>query len=246
MSLAARLSKNFTVNVRKRGEQYYREGRVHIAEGSESGLAALVHGSQSYEVDLNFINGTLSVWCGCPYFGDSGNFCKHLWAVILAADERGYLAELTSAASFGLEIHDYDDYDFDGSLDSEPLGLLPLTASRIPQMPAALRNLPASNRSSPQRRLAQFLGRSAGVERSEARWPVDREILYLIDVATTTSGQGLFISLQYRDRKLDGSWRAPRPFVASRSDIAQMAIAEDREILSALAGGERYSYFAYR
>ncbi|MBV8362500.1 MAG: DEAD/DEAH box helicase [Deltaproteobacteria bacterium] len=248
MSLAARLTANFSANARKRGEQYHREGRVYIGEGSESSISALVEGSQSYKVDLNFINGTLSVSCDCPYFGDTGTLCKHLWAVVVTADERGYLGELASAASFGLELHDYDnynDYDFDDEFDHEPRDRQPLTAYQIPQSPAALRNLPASNRSSPQRRLAEFLGHPARAMRSEARWPAGREILYLIDVANSLSGQGLSLSLQFRDRKMDGSWRAPRPFMAIRSDIAQMAIAEDREILSALAGGEQYSYFTY-
>lgn len=245
MSLAARLTGNFTANVRKRGEQYYREGRVHIEEGSESSLWALVHGSQAYDVSLNFSNGTLSLWCGCPYFGDSGNLCKHLWAAILTADERSYLGKLASAASFGLETYDYDNDDFEDGLDHEPHDYQPLTASRIPQVPAAGRNLPASNRSSWQRQLAEFLGHPGRAAQSEARWPVNREVLYLIDVANSLSGQGLFLSLQFRDQKANGGWRAPRPLTARRSDIAQIANAEDREILSALAGGERYSYFDY-
>src|SRR5262249_47944870 len=238
MSLAARVTENFTANVRKPGEQYHREGRVCNDRGSASGLWALVHGSQTYEVDLNFSNGTLSLWCGCPYFGDRGNLCKHLWAAIVTADERGYLKELATAVSFGLEIHDYDDYDFEDGLDYEPRDHQPLTASRIPQSPAALQNLPASNRSSWQRQLAEILGRPTQAVRSEARWPVNREVLYLVDVANSLSRQGLFLSLQFRDRKVNGSWGAPRPLMASRNDIAQMAIAEDREILSALAGGE--------
>jgi superfamily II DNA or RNA helicase len=248
MSLAARLTENFTANVRKRGEQYHREGRVHIEEGSESGLWALVRGSQTYEVDLNFSNGTLSLWCGCPYFEDTGNLCKHLWAAIVTADEHGYLRELASAVSFVLEIHDYnnyDDYDFEDGHGHEPRNYQPLTTSRIPQLPAALQNLPASNRSSWRRQLAEFLGSPTQAVRSEARWPVNREILYLVDATKSLSGQGLFLSLQFRDRKMNGSWGATRPLTVSRSDIAQMAIAEDREILSVLAGGERYSYFAY-
>ncbi|MBV8056742.1 MAG: hypothetical protein JO071_16050, partial [Deltaproteobacteria bacterium] len=245
MNLATRLTENFSANIRKRGEQYHREGRVYIGEGSESGLWALVHGSQTYEVDLNFINGKLSVWCGCPYFGDTGNLCKHLWATIVTADKRGYLGELASAASFGLEIQDYDDYDVEDRLDHEPHYHQPLTASRLLQLPGIRQNLPASNRASWQQQLAEFLGRPTRPVQAEASWPVNREVLYLIDAANSLSGQGLSLSLQYRDQKVNGSWGAPRPLTARRSDIAQMVTAEDREILSVLAGGEQYSYYAY-
>jgi superfamily II DNA or RNA helicase len=242
MSLAALLTENFTANVRKRGEQYHREGRVHIEEGSESLLRAYVHGSQTYEVDLNFSNRILSVWCGCPYFEDTGNPCKHLWAAIVAADEQGYLGGLAAVVSFGLEINHYD---FEDELDDEPRDYQSLTSSGIRQLPVAHQNLPKSNRFSWQRHLGEFLGGPTQAVRSQARWPVNREVLYVVDVANSLSRQGLYLSLQFRDRKLNGSWGTPRPLMASRSDIAQIPLAEDREILSALAGGERYGYLAY-
>jgi len=43
---------NFTKNVRKRGDDYYRKGRVMIHEGSQSELTACVRGSGFYEVQF--------------------------------------------------------------------------------------------------------------------------------------------------------------------------------------------------
>src|SRR6266404_5436052 len=99
MSLSARLTEDFSANVRKRGEQYHLDGRVRIQRGSESELCASVHGSQTYDVRLNFSNELLSVWCECPYFGETGSPCKHVWAAIVAADKRGYLCAPASAPS---------------------------------------------------------------------------------------------------------------------------------------------------
>src|SRR5947209_6573629 len=114
LSLSARLTENFSTNVRKRGEQYHRERRVHIHRGSESELCASVNGSQTYDVRVNFSNKTLSVWCDCPHFADTSNPCKHLWAAIVAAEERGYLRAPVSAPDFAF---DSCDYDFEDQLD---------------------------------------------------------------------------------------------------------------------------------
>jgi hypothetical protein len=240
MSLSARLTEDFFANVRKRGEQYHRDGRVRIQGGSESELCASVHGSQTYDVQLNFSNGILSIWCDCPHFAETGDPCKHLWAAIVAADERGYLCEPASAPNLALNPYDYD---FEQDLDDELLTEPRLAANP----PAAVQSLPAPNQSTWHRQLGEFLAGPTKRARSEARWPVKREVLYIIDVPTSLSRQGLFLSLQSRDRKVDGSWGRPQPLAISRSHIAQLPHAEDREILSALAGGERdtYGYFAY-
>jgi uncharacterized Zn finger protein len=54
MNLSTRLAGNFTRSVRKRGDEYYSQRRVHIREGSESKLCANVRGSQLYAVRLEF------------------------------------------------------------------------------------------------------------------------------------------------------------------------------------------------
>jgi superfamily II DNA or RNA helicase len=240
MNLSARLTENFSANVRRRGEQYHRERRVHIQGGSESELYASVLGSETYDVQLNFSNGMLSICCDCPRFADTGNPCKHLWAAIVAADERGYLRAPASAPSFALNPYDYD---FEDELNEEPL-----TEPRIAaNSPAAVQSLPAPNQSTWHRQLSEFLAGPTRAARSETRWPAKREVLYIIDVPTSLSRQGLFLLLQFRDQKVNGSWGRPQPLATSRSQIAHMPLAEDREILSVLAGGERdtHGYFAY-
>ncbi len=111
LNLSALLAPRFSKNVRHRGEEYYWRKRVSIERASETELHARVRGSQTYDVDLNFRGGILSVWCDCPYFVDNGVPCKHLWATILSAEAQGGLSVATSAPQ--LVLSDYSVLGFD-------------------------------------------------------------------------------------------------------------------------------------
>ena len=107
LSLSARLAPQFTSKVRDRGQEYYSREQVRIERASGTELHARVRGSQTYDVELNFRNGILSVWCDCPFFVDNGVPCKHLWATILAAEAQGGLSAATSAPQLVLS----DDFE---------------------------------------------------------------------------------------------------------------------------------------
>jgi len=111
MSLSTKLAGNFTKNVRKRGDDYYRNGRVTMHEGSQSELTACVRGSGFYEVQFAWRNNMLAVCCECPHFVEQGVPCKHVWATTLAADQHQYL---TAAASADKLILDLDALGADG------------------------------------------------------------------------------------------------------------------------------------
>src|SRR6202167_4449328 len=108
-NLSALLAPQFTRNVRHRGEEYYSRDQVRMKRASGTEFHAQVRGSQTYEVELNFRDGILSVWCDCPYFVDNGVPCKHLWATILAAEAQGGLSMAASAPQLVLS----DDLPFD-------------------------------------------------------------------------------------------------------------------------------------
>src|SRR5580658_6818913 len=116
LNLSTLLAPQFTRNVRRRGEEYYWCDQVRIERASESELHARVRGSQTYDVELNFGDGILSVWCNCPYFVDNGVPCKHLWATILAAEAQGGLSVAASAPQLVLSDDSellLDDADFE-------------------------------------------------------------------------------------------------------------------------------------
>ena len=50
-----------------------------------------MQGEHSYTVEIDWDGGFLEYECSCPYFADRGYPCKHIWATLLDADERGKL-----------------------------------------------------------------------------------------------------------------------------------------------------------
>ncbi len=241
MSLSTKLAASFTKNVRKRGDDYYCKGRVTIHEGSQTELTACVRGTGSYEVQLGWRDDKLAVWCDCPHFVEQGVACKHVWAAILAADQHQYL---TAAASADKLILDLDALGWDGldGLDyrdgDEELyehdGTAPVLSLRSPAVvwnPAKLK--PADWR----KQLGEL-----SPPRDRAVWPSKLEILYVVDVAKNVYGSELVLSLQSRKQNANGSFSRPKALSLSQGQIAQLPLSEDREILSALRGGQSYIY----
>ena len=232
MNLSRRLAGNFSGTVRHRGQSYFWQGRVRIRHGSESGVAANVLGSQNYEVNLDCQDGVLSVSCDCLYFGSDGP-CKHLWAAILAAEARGYLSKAVSAPKLVL---DCGDYGLDEEYDDEYEEGFPLSVRRPVAVPPS-----APKSRSWLKRIAEIS--DAAVTQASFTgepWPAKREVLYIVDVTASLAAACLILSLSSRDRKLNGSWARSKTLSLRRSQIAQLPLAEDREILSAVAGSIQY------
>ena len=68
MNLASLLSDDFESTVRNRGKIYYWQSRVRIRHGSDREVQASVRGSRTYDVNLDWADGTLSLDCDCEYF----------------------------------------------------------------------------------------------------------------------------------------------------------------------------------
>src|SRR4029077_6898058 len=241
MSLSTKLAANFTKNVRKRGDDYYCRGRVMVQEGSQSELTACVRGSGLYEVQFAWRDDRLAAWCDCPHFVEQGVPCKHVWAAILAADEHQYL---TAAASADKLILDLDALGADGLdagayLDGEEElyeedGMAPLLSSRSP---AVVRNPAKLGPPGWRKQLGEVFPPRDGTV-----WPSKREILYVVDVAKNVHGSDLVLSLQSCKRNANGSFSRPKVLSMSQGQIAQLPLSEDREILSALKGGQSFNY----
>jgi hypothetical protein len=75
--------------------------RVKIHMGSPTEVGAMVQGSELYNVSLKWLDGKVKAGCDCPFFEEHGNLCKHIWATILEADERGYLSEVVGGCGSG-------------------------------------------------------------------------------------------------------------------------------------------------
>jgi len=66
-----------------RGEAYFSVGAVGRLRLADDRIAALIEGSQTYQVELRDDRGELAGDCSCPRAAE-GYFCKHCVAVGLA------------------------------------------------------------------------------------------------------------------------------------------------------------------
>jgi len=78
----------------QRGRAYFSRGAVRAIDGAEQSVTATVQGSQRYKVELSAMDGFLDYSCTCPFFERDFEPCKHIWAVALAAEQRGYLKNI--------------------------------------------------------------------------------------------------------------------------------------------------------
>lgn len=228
MHLSTRLAGEFSATVRKRGESYYRQGRVRIQKGSASALKARVRGSNIYAVTLDWQPDKLTAWCDCPYY-DDGN-CKHLWAAILAADAHGYLTAAASAVDLTLDLSDEIELDEEDLDDFSAELQAPTPPAKPPEPPAWLKQIDA-------------IAKPAAPDRSSDPLPTRRQILYIVDVASSISAASVVLLLASGEFKADGSMTRHAALTIGRSQIPRLPVAEDREIMAALAGGrQHYAY----
>jgi uncharacterized Zn finger protein len=101
MSLSGKLAFQIDRAAQFKGLRLWQSGAVRLTTVEPRHVHADVMGSQLYEVCLQYLYSDLVVACGCKYFQDRGA-CKHIWATILEADNRGALRE--AAAQRGLNL----------------------------------------------------------------------------------------------------------------------------------------------
>ena len=79
--------KLFAPHILSRGEEYYESELVEIEAMDEQSIEATVEGTDTYSVEIVLKNNRVAeMACDCPYAAD-GNNCKHMAAVLFAADD---------------------------------------------------------------------------------------------------------------------------------------------------------------
>jgi superfamily II DNA or RNA helicase len=200
---------------------------VKIRVGSPTEVTAQVQGTDLYNVSLTWSKGKLAVRCGCPFFEEHGNLCKHLWATILEAEEQGHLHEVTG----------------------DPLE----SGNATPDRSEQLRQIPQVTRISPPVRLPAWkeqLNRIAEngspIHTSAPTWPAHSELVYILDVPRSSGAGSLALSIASRVRSKEGELRnIPKPCPMSHSRIRALPLQEDREILTLLLGASSYQPYGY-
>jgi len=229
------LSSDFFAVIRRRGEEYFHENRVRLAEadpGDPGRVLAFVQGSRRYTVQLGFEGLEISYSCTCPYFFNEEEPCKHLWAVLLKLDRSGFFKKWEAARFPAAAEQPVDE----GEDPSE----LPGRGHDTDRLPAAMRGLDGAHTGDPLPEWKLGLERIREYGAAETRsarkpWPPDREILYLFDIPRTLSGGRATVHLHYRDK---GAEVKPLSGSGFRlEDLWQIPDSGDREILGVLRGG---------
>jgi superfamily II DNA or RNA helicase len=217
------LAPHVSSRTRAKGADYFRSGAVIESAGGEWTVHAVVRGTRDYRVDLLRESGTdrFTASCECPYYTDRAEVCKHIWAALLAADERGLLA---------------------GDAPVLPTATLEpeYRPERTTRQSAALL-IPGGKAGKPpawERFLSELQQDVAAAERA---LPAPRfssgEIGYAINVRETLAGRGTVINVLFRQRRKNGAWSKPNPVTLTPLEAEHLADASDRDILSLLMGG---------
>ncbi|HEX4498205.1 MAG TPA: SNF2-related protein [Thermoanaerobaculia bacterium] len=223
MTLAALLAHLVDWRVRERGREYFQAGRVRLTECGPEVARAEVTGTETYPVSLTREEDTVWAVCSCPFFA-GGAICKHIWATILAADERKGLRG--------------------------PYGDVP----RKLRLPSEAKERPHGGPPPAptwRDRLHELAGRPPLTPAPSATLD-GREILYLLDVPTTLKSSRLTLRVMTGRRTPEGPWQAVAPINLTR-DAVQRLPEPDRTFLSLLilaaaetSGTRGYSGYSYQ
>lgn len=237
MALATELSSDFTNISRARGGDYFRLGAVRIYEGGAWLVFADVEGTLTYHVRLSRYGDEIRAYCECPHFQTEGP-CKHLWAVILTADEKGYLKGDGRQVPLYLvpEIDEDEELD-DEDWEEQYLSSVLLGGQESDKQGGQLGwkdQLAAMGRP---------IGRAEAVPRGV--WPENRRLIYVVDIPATISSQHLILDALAQDRKQNGEWGKPRKQRIPRHQIAELPDPIDAQIFAMLAGAREQQEFNY-
>ncbi|HYL78453.1 MAG TPA: DEAD/DEAH box helicase [Bryobacteraceae bacterium] len=230
---------------------------MSIQRGNQWHVEAIVRGSLLYGIELTRTVNQIEASCDCPYFNSDG-LCKHIWATVLAAEQKNYLLgrvgsgpPLMIQEAWDPESLD-DEMDEEGELDEEAFqdfsnlvyrythrGSGRGFQSRAPKRPQLVKKpQPPAWR----KMLAQIQGttRPAPVEEP---WREGREIYYVIDAGHTLNGDGVYLEINCREPRKTGGWGKLKQYRMPRAQLPQIPDERDREALLLLGGVQDvYSY----
>src|SRR5687768_3815984 len=209
MSLKSRFASQFNPRIRDRGLAYYRSGAVKILEHSDFYMLARVKGNLDYSVQLSLTSNSLDVACTCPYFAD-GEDCKHIWATILAADNKNYLSEVNPHGPLKL-VYDDDGLEALQLLEEDKPAPAP---QQLWQQQFAV--------------IADSIKNARPTQRNP--WPDNREIYYIVDPQASRTSGLLNVEIDFRERNKKGEWGKIKKARIKQDQLGQLNDPSDREI----------------
>ncbi|MEP7342052.1 MAG: DEAD/DEAH box helicase [Acidobacteriota bacterium] len=224
MYLTSYLRKHFTYTIQRGSYKYQR--KMQIETITPNAVAATVRAGRLLQVNLVRQADQLLAECTCSKFASKG-VCEHLWALIVEAEQRGALRD--EGANDPVELVKWDFKEKGRHLG--PTVAVELAAIVRPDKW--------------KKQLGELGAKPAQPTRREA-WAATNQLLYVIDVATTLQGKGIYLELFYRHVKKNGEWSKVKNSSFHRSVLSQLPDPDDRFVLSMLMGAPAdYSSYAY-
>ena len=216
---------------RARGFSYFKNAAVRSLTRHDGIVQATVQGSELYDVWLEPFGDLIRASCTCPFLVDRDAICKHVWAVILAAEEQGVplLMPGVRVDSVYIEPVVPDGVDLN---DEEDDLWLPVVAARRPQR---------QPQTPPWRAFINTVTAGAQTSAPPGARLATGQLLYVIDIAATKASDTLVIELMTRDRKINGEWAKPKPARLTMAAVSAMSDPADRDILERLSGARPQS-----
>ncbi len=242
-TLAEALTGTHPLDVRRRGEQYFKRGAVDIVEITPTSISALVTGTAEYETLVDWSDEYEVVGeCECPFFDKHGH-CKHVWATILAYDASGTgPVDLPGLYGPGNETDDSEPAFEDkppASLDPQRV-LDMLRHGGIPGPGAFGSNWPSSQPPKPRvprwKEMIEELQTEQPPVPGTNPWATEVQIVYVIR-ETPGYRPEITVNTMSRKRRKDGRWGALTAASLRQEDIAGLTDPDDRQIITQLVGG---------
>jgi len=242
----------FSPPLRSRGDEYVREGLVHVQHADPAVVRATVEGSEGYQIELRAIPGNrLEMHCTCPYALEYGN-CGHLWAAIVTCDRAGTLPHTPDDAYHAeakalreaeeREAERRREAEREATRLAEEARAKAMEADAVPEFTPPRPALPADPRPWVQQLRALAPALAPGVDaqkRESSAYPPGKRILYIVDIPHTFERQeGLVVELAMQSMQKSGEWGVPRQFRLTRPQWLASPELVDREIAHLLLGAQ--------
>ncbi len=238
-------AKEFAPVVRARGAAYFQSRAVKIDLVSNNEVHATVRGTDSYAVLLSARRSKLGIFCTCPYYVSEGP-CKHVWATMLAAEERGGLTVPSTMTKIedlsdrqqrrtAVDADDDGDDDWEDGEEEEE-GDVDDDAIQVRRSPAAA--LPGRLVKAPRpdwRSLVESAGTHVTLHTAPLPTIGGLQIRYAVDVAATRKTGSLVVRITTFDRQRDGTWEPARVGRLRQSMLGRLPDDCDRQLLSLVA-----------
>jgi len=252
VTIPKKVAATFSPPLRSRGDDYVREGRVHVQHADAAVVRGTVEGSSgTYDVVIRAIPGDrLELHCTCSYAQEYGN-CKHLWAAIVTCDRAGILPHTPDdayhAESRALREAEEKEAERRREAEREATRLAEEARAReAAELQAALPPVRQAPPADPRpwvnklRALSPALAPGADAQKREAsEYPAGKQILYIVDIPHTFERQeGLVVELAMQSLQKSGDWGAVRQFRLTRPQWLAAPELVDREIAHLLLGAQ--------